>query len=489
MRVQLPVRDRNMSLWQSAVRQALTKYSLPDRDKKRIEYGVSLHAKTSETGLPLPTVANAAPTGPATPGEISPAEVAHASRAAFDMVKAHHGDDGETHASMFREMADFVSKYSTWDIAGWIQCGWYYAKYYVLAHLPPTYNDWQSRTPPDINFGVIPFRLPAKGRVLIIGDWGTHMPDNRALLKQALKTFTPDAIIHLGDVYYSGTVEEFENNVLDVMNQTVADLHLAKRPPFFAIPGNHDYYSGGGGFYGTMAKINKGIDGCEQTASYFCLRTVDDRWQFLGMDTGHGDRDPVDAHPPTLQDSEVLWHHDKLDRFAGSTVLLSHHQLISAKEKLNTSAHAFLNQNLYRLFGNYLDRVAAWYWGHEHNFLIFENDLVIQPGQPPLKKGRLVGCSAYEETLMEDPYGINNPEARFIADMPRLQHSQWMTDVQQFYNHAFAILDVAPDKITASYYEYPSWGADSGPASLPEIGKPIYKEEIPYLRPAEPATV
>ena len=32
-------------------------------------------------------------------------------------------------------------------------------------------------------------------RVLMIGDWGTHMEDNVALLRQAIKKFTPDAII------------------------------------------------------------------------------------------------------------------------------------------------------------------------------------------------------------------------------------------------------------------------------------------------------
>jgi predicted phosphodiesterase len=483
MRVQLPVRDRNMSLWQSAVRRALTKYSLSDHDKKRIEYGVSLHAHAMERGSALPSVADA-PDGPADTGPTSPAHIAHASKAAFDALQAHHGDDGDAHSAMFRGLSDFVSKYSTWDVAGWIQAGWYYVKYYVLAHMPPSYRNWQTQIPPDINFGMIPYRLPANGRVLVIGDWGTHMPDNRALLRQALKTFSPDVIIHLGDVYYSGTVEECTENVLDVMNRIVADLKLDKRPPFFTIPGNHDYYSGGAGFYETIDKINAGIDGCTQQASYFCLRSADDRWQFLGMDTGHGDRNPVDQHAPTLQDSEMQWHRDKLETFAGSTILLSHHQLVSAKERLNTTAHAFLNEHLYALFKQYFDRVAAWYWGHEHNFVIFQNDLPIRSDEPALRKGRLVGCSAYEETLAEDPYEINNPEARFIADMPRLQHSKWKTDTQNFYNHAFAILDVAPDKIAATYYEYPSWGEDSGPASDPEIGEPIYREEVPYTRPA-----
>jgi len=357
----------------------------------------------------------------------------------------------------------------------------------VLAHLPPTYHDWQVHAPANPNFGVIDYRLPANARVLMIGDWGTHMPDNAALVRQAIRTFKPDAIIHLGDVYYSGTVEECAQNVVDVIDQIMKALPGEKRPAFFTIPGNHDYYSGGAGFYQTISKINSGVAGCTQQASYFCLRTADHRWQFLGMDTGYGDRNPAAQTAPGLQVHESIWHKDKLDTFPGSTILLSHHQLISANETLNNGKRPYLNENLCAIFSPYFDRIAAWYWGHEHNFVVFENDLKIQDGDPPLKKGRLLGCSAYEETLNEDPYEINHPEARFIKDMPKLSRSTWKTGAQDFYNHAFGILDVTPDKIIATYYEYPSWGAVGGPTSDPQIGKPLYQEDLTYARAETPA--
>ena len=69
----------------------------------------------------------------------------------------------------------------------------------------------------------------------MLGDWGARMTDNVAMLRQALKRFKPDVIIHLGDVYYSGTEFECKRNVLDVMDQLVNELGL-QRPPFFAIP-------------------------------------------------------------------------------------------------------------------------------------------------------------------------------------------------------------------------------------------------------------
>jgi 3',5'-cyclic AMP phosphodiesterase CpdA len=483
MRVQQPVRDRNMSLWQSAVRQTLAnRDDLTDQEKKQAEYGVSLHAQSAQpSGKPL--VAPAAPTKAVVQSKVGPVgNIAQGSKVAFDAIQAHQNNDSATHDSLFSTLHDLVMKYSSWDLSGWVQCGWYYTKYYVLAHLPPSYNDWQAHAPADIKFGVIDYPLPKNSRVLMIGDWGTHMPDNAALLRQALKAFEPDVIVHLGDVYYSGTVEEFTANILDVLDQVIADVKPAKRPAFFAIPGNHDYYSGGAGFYRMIGKVNSGVAGCTQQASYFCLRTEDSKWQFLGMDTGYGDRNPVEQQAPTLQVHEGAWHRDKLETFPGTTILLSHHQLISAKETLNGGQRPYLNESLYGTFKPYFDRIAAWYWGHEHNLIFYQNDLTIQNGDKPLKKGRLVGCSAYEETLDADPFEINNPAAKFMNNMPHLALSKYKTNLQNFYNHAFAILDVAPDKVTASYYEYPSWGAGNAPAAEPPVGKFLYQEELLPMR-------
>ena len=65
---------------------------------------------------------------------------------------------------------------------------------------------------------------PSAVEILMIGDWGTHMPDNAALLRQALEKFDPDVIIHLGDVYYSGTSRECRENVVGVVDDIVAAL-------------------------------------------------------------------------------------------------------------------------------------------------------------------------------------------------------------------------------------------------------------------------
>jgi hypothetical protein len=308
------------------------------------------------------------------------------------------------------------------------------------------------------------------------------MTDNVALLRQALKRFAPDAIIHLGDVYYSGTHHECSQNVIEVMDNLVADLKI-KRPPFFTLPGNHDYYSGGRGFYEMISRINATLPGCEQKASYFCLRTEDDRWQFLGMDTGYNDRDPINQKSPALLPSEIAWHKDKLDNFSGTTILLSHHQLFSAKEILSTGTRPWLNESLHAVFQPYYDRVAAWFWGHEHNLVLFKDSLLFPGDTKALRKGRLVGCSAYEDTVADDPYAVTEAckAAAFIDRMPRLKLSKYRSALQTFYDHAFAVLEIAPEQVKVSYYEYPSWDQDFHIDHEPALGEPLYTEELPLI--------
>jgi hypothetical protein len=380
------------------------------------------------------------------------------------------------------KIRDLIARYSGYDLVGWVQCLLQYTWYQIEARIPK-YIDWASQSPATLSFGVIEYKLPSHCKVVMIGDWGTHMTDNVALLRQALTRFAPEAIVHLGDVYYSGTRHECEQNVLQIMDDVIAELKI-KRPPFFTLPGNHDYYSGGYGFYDMIGRINATLPGCEQKTSYFCLRTEDDRWQLLGMDTGYNDRDPIKKKSPALLPNEIAWHKDKLDNFQGTTILLSHHQLFSAKEILSTGARPWLNEALHEVFQPYYDRVAAWFWGHEHNLVLFKDNMLFPGDTKALRKGRLVGCSAYEDTLADYPYAITEAckAAAFADDMPMLKPSRYKSELQTFYDHAFAVLEISPEQITVSYYEYPSWDQDFHIEHEPAIGDALRTEVLPLIQ-------
>jgi hypothetical protein len=157
-------------------------------------------------------------------------------------------------------------KDSTCDI-GWSECLITYLAYKAsLSNLP-----YRPNLNPVID-------LEQRTKLAIVGDWGTGDKVAINLLKELAK-LSPDVLIHLGDVYYAGTHNEEQTNFLDFCRQV-----LGSNVVIVSLCGNHDMYSGGQGYYWLVDQLG-------QQASYFCLQNAD--WQFLAMDTGHNDNNPV----------------------------------------------------------------------------------------------------------------------------------------------------------------------------------------------------
>ena len=353
------------------------------------------------------------------------------------------------------------------------------------------YNDWTIQGNHDLNYGVISWQLPSDAKVAIIGDWGTGLDDAIQMVADIVRHFNPAAIIHLGDIYYSGTPDECKLAFTESLIAAGAS-HTA----VFTLTGNHEYYALGHGFFPMLTQLNSSIPGATQQASYFCLRTGDNAWQLLAMDTGYYDAIPFDQLNPTstgphLHPSEVQWLQDKLDNFDGATILLSHHQLFSTNAKLNGVASAYaalpyLNPHLYQVFRPYLQtKVAAWIWGHEHNFALY------QPGLFQLQQGALLGCSAYEELTSANPYAQTYPQIPYQTPL-----ADWKLgtttdpDGIGYYNHAFAIIDFGArqhpaDPVVTRYYQYPSWAVQAPPNAVSTLlaertyAKPPHRPVIP----------
>ena len=62
--------------------------------------------------------------------------------------------------------------------------------------------------------------------------------------------------------------------------------------------------------------------------------------------------------------------------------------------------------------------------------------------------------------------------------------SRYRSHLQNFYDHAFALLEVTPERITAKYYTYPSWDQDFQMPAEPELGAPMHVEELPLIKAA-----
>ena len=268
---------------------------------------------------------------------------------------------------------------------------------------------------------VIDGKLPAKARVAVIGDWGTGLPEARAVLQQLARK-KPDVVIHLGDVYYAGTAFEIENYFLEIWRSA---LNLSASPiPTFSLAGNHDMFSGGAPYYNLIEQLG-------QPASYFCLRNDD--WQFIAIDTGLHDSNPDGSTPTFLEDTEVEWLKDKIDnRGKRRTALLSHHQLFSRFEDICGAA---VNPRLNEQLSPLLAQIAVWIWGHEHNLVIYEPYMGIL--------ARCVGHGAFPVGAGE----ISNPPKN-----PQVPAKDISLSGAPFLDHGYALIDVDGPQARVSYF-------------------------------------
>lgn len=363
------------------------------------------------------------------------------------------------------------------------------AEWYLYANPEPgPYVDWRESKKNLKEFGV--YTIPEDSTLLILGDYGTGLPDATMMLMAILSdaSLCPDFILHLGDIYYAGNEHECE-----AYTETFARAFEAtgRALPVFSLPGNHEYMTGGTSFFRRVLPMNlEKFPQYVQEASYFCLRTASGNWQLLGMDTGLNSvkfsflTHSQEYYSPWLHFSEAEWHKDKLESFDGKSILMSHHQLFTVSSKINdgrdvsylsgTDAQrlTYLNGNLLDVFQPYFGKVAAWFWGHEHILGYYED------GQERLKKGRLVGNSGYEEWDGEDAYQVGGGPYRYQSDPPATpgttavlwpeKNPLFPSRAYRFYNHAFALLRLKGGNASVEYYEYPVAAPD---AKIPPLGE------------------
>lgn len=283
---------------------------------------------------------------------------------------------------------------------------------------------------------VIGDRLPATATIALLADWGTGQDNARKLLAKVASK-TPDVVIHLGDVYYSGTEYEVRNYFYAIWRKELGLPRVAwgaspsrprAKPATFHLAGNHDMYAGGAPYYTVITMLG-------QPASYFCLRNDD--WQFVAMDTGLHDANPLTQGSATfLEETEVAWVKDKI-RSAGrrKSVLLSHHQLFSATDRFGGQT---VNARLLDQLGDVLPGLTAWLWGHEHSLVIYKRFQHVL--------ARCIGHGAF-------PVPVDLEQAA-AADVP-IEDVRLDTDrAGGLFLHGYTVVKLDGSVATVTYYQY-----------------------------------
>jgi hypothetical protein len=207
-----------------------------------------------------------------------------------------------------------------------------------------------------------PDTLPDSTRVAILGDWGTGLygaPDCTKSIETDAKGY--GLLLHLGDVYYSGTDKEVADRFLNLWPKNADAISRA-------CNSNHEMYTGGYAYFDqTLRKF-------KQPASYFALQN--DNWLLVGLDSAYKEWQ--------LANEQVEWLKGLLANAGHRRVILfSHHQLFSWMEKPKSKMQAELGELLTD------KRIFAWYWGHEHRCMVYDR-------HPQWNiYGRCVGHSGY----------------------------------------------------------------------------------------------
>jgi predicted phosphodiesterase len=277
---------------------------------------------------------------------------------------------------------------------------------------------------------------PQNALIALLADWGTGEESATNMLKH-IAYRKPDIVIHLGDVYYSGTAFEFQNYFYAIWQDTFGLPRLnwntksagpTSNPATFTLAGNHDMYAGGSPYYTT-------IDMLGQPASYFCLRNRD--WQFIALDTGLHDSDPTKVNSATyLEDTELTWLKNKIATKDGRrTVLLSHHQLFTGFQEEEIDGEP-VNAKLLEQVASVLPEVDVWFWGHEHNLVIFDKYSGVL--------GRCIGHAAFPVPTTQTLTRNGVPVKMLLAGNPN----------QPFFPHGYVMIQLNGKNATAAYIQY-----------------------------------
>ena len=344
---------------------------------------------------------------------------------------------------------------------------------------------------PELNMNFSVRDLPEKKdgtrlRIGLLSDWPTGGPASIHVLKELAK-LKPDLVIHLGDTYYAGTIQEQRDFLHDPIR-----AYLGENVPIYLVPGNHDYYSAGGqGFYQILSEFNY------QDASYFTLRG--EHFQIIGVDTGILNNQQFDTLLPFLPDDQIAWANAQIaegQKQGLKTIFMSHHQFFSRTEGIGVANAGFaealtipdrfifrkystgktfdkkapslpgalaedappaVNTRLFEQFpAEVRASISAFYWGHEHSTAIFGP-------YANITRGRLVGNSAIAPTIDTDPYKPSavTDHSPWGGPPPLLSQEEGHCDSADckigkgnlFWDLGFVTLDLMGDECIASHYK------------------------------------
>lgn len=265
-------------------------------------------------------------------------------------------------------------------------------------------------------------------RIAVIGDWGTGDfdagggYDPASLVMQTVENLEPDYVIHLGDVYYTGTdlrlpPNEEVQNFLDAWPK-------AFNGRSFTLNSNHEMYGGAQGYFLkalNRADVSASPFSMQSGYSYFALEFGD--WVLVGIDAayhdpsflymqgGIGDKGSDPDQLPFLQQVAQQYQGKKIIVFSHQTGMSTDGTTITDKDS---------GQVLYPLLSQLQQTGITpdyWYWGHVHLGLVYGDTSAVARASGGKTRARCVGHSSIP---FGRPWGIaaGGGDIDYIAQTP-----------------------------------------------------------------------
>lgn len=210
-------------------------------------------------------------------------------------------------------------------------------------------------------------------KIALIGDWGTGATDAQSVRDAAMNLY-PDYLIHLGDVYYTGTPQwsnlrpfvGMDNEVDNLVNQWPSGLTSGQS---YTMNSNHEMYCGAYGLYGDAltAAPFKHQNGC----TYFLLEN--DQFQIFGLDSAYDSPDWL-FMDGALNQPQIDFVQGAIDP-SKTTIILTHHTPfnLTGTEKVSKE-HNGQNVSLWNQMLTATNKKVPnyWYFGHIHDGIAYQ---------------------------------------------------------------------------------------------------------------------
>jgi hypothetical protein len=279
-------------------------------------------------------------------------------------------------------------------------------------------------------FGTAPrsARLPESVSIGIVGDWGTGVDAKYAGRNPAQKVMHSllskkvDYIVHLGDVYYSGTPDNptfLPGN--EELDQFVRCWPRGRKPgSSYTLNSNHEMYSLGRGYFGNaLADANFKH---QNKTSYFLLQNA--HWQIFGLDSAYASPDRATFMDGALDPAQIAFLKKARDPKRRS-IVMTHHNPLSVYGKTTNRLWAQVEQGFSGRQPDY------WYWGHIHNGIVYK----CEGRSPVARNATRARCIGHSAIPFGFAWGLTKPETLRAAAPGALPTAFQPIDTVDYFAH------------------------------------------------------